>query len=79
MGMIEITKRRFGKTYRGGLFLYEYITRTKRTNAGIQSKSGTDSKKLYNKAFINPFILLPKFFRPEYDMGGGKAESVKTN
>jgi hypothetical protein len=71
MGMIEITKRRFGKTYRGGLFLYEYITRTKRTNAGIQSKSGTDSKKLYNKAVINPFILLPKFFRPEYDMGGG--------
>ncbi len=71
MGMIEITKRRFGKTYRGGLFLYEYITRTKKTNAGIQSKTGTDSKKLYNKAVINPFILLPKFFRPEYDMGGG--------
>lgn len=58
-------------TYRGGLFLYEYITRTKRTNAGIQSKTGTDSKKLYNKAVINPFILLPKFFRPDYDMGGG--------
>lgn len=71
MGMLEITKRRFGKTYRGGLFLYEYITRTKRTNAGIQSKTGTDAKKLYNKAVINPFILLPKFFRPEYDMGGG--------
>lgn len=71
MGMLEITKRRFGKTYRGGLFLYEYITRTKRTNAGIQSKTGVDSKKLYNKAVINPFILLPKFFRPEYDMSGG--------
>lgn len=71
MGMLEITKRRFGKTFRGGLFLYEYITRTKRTNAGIQSKTGTDAKKLYNKAVINPFITLPKFFRPEYDMGGG--------
>lgn len=71
MGMLEITKRRFGKTYRGGIFLYEYITRTKRTNAGIQSKTGTDAKKLYNKAVINPFILLPKFFRPEYDMSGG--------
>ncbi len=71
MGMLEITKRRFGKTYRGGLFLYEYITRTKKTNAGIQSKTGMDSKKLYNKAVINPFILLPKFFRPDYDMGGG--------
>jgi len=71
MGALEITKRRFGKTYRGGLFLYEYISRTKKTNAGIQSKSGGDAKKLYNKAVINPFITLPKFFRPEYDMGGG--------
>lgn len=71
MGMLEITKRRFGKTYRGGLFLYEYITRTKKTNGGIQSKTGTDAKKLYNKAVINPFIVLPKFFRPEYDMSGG--------
>lgn len=71
MGMIEITKRRFGKTYRGGLFLCEYVSRTKKTNAGIQSKTGTDAKKLYNKAVINPFITLPKFFRPEYDMSGG--------
>ena len=71
MGMLEITKRRFGKTFRGGLFLFEYITRTKKTNAGIQSKTGADAKKVYNKAVINPFIMLPKFFRPEYDMGGG--------
>lgn len=71
MGMLEITKRRFGKTYRGGLFIYEYVSRTKRTNGGIQSKTGVDSKKLYNKAVINPFITLPKFFRPEYDMSGG--------
>lgn len=71
MGMLEITKRRFGKTFRGGLFLYEYITRTKMTNAGIQSKTGQDAKKVFAKAVINPFIKLPKFFRPEYDMGGG--------
>ncbi len=71
MGMLEITKRRFGKTFRGGLFLYEYVSRTKMTNAGIQSKSGQDAKKVFAKAVINPFIKLPKFFRPEYDMGGG--------
>ncbi len=69
--MLEITKRRFGKTFRGGLFLYEYITRTKMTNGGIQSKTGQDAKKVFAKAVINPFIKLPKFFRPEYDMGGG--------
>lgn len=71
MGAIEITKRRFGKTYRAGLFLTEYVTRTKMTNAGIQSKTGNDAKKLFGKAVVNPFKKLPRFFRPEYDMSLG--------
>jgi homing endonuclease-like protein/LAGLIDADG DNA endonuclease family protein len=71
MGMLEITKRRFGKTFRGGLFLYEYPTRTKMTNGGIQSKTGNDAKKVFAKAVINPFKKLPRFFRPEYDMSLG--------
>ena len=71
MGMIEITKRRFGKTYRCGLFLTEYITRTRNANAGIQSKTGGDAKKLFGKAVIFPFKRLPRFFRPEYDMSLG--------
>jgi len=71
MGMIEITKRRFGKTFRGGVFITEYPTRTKMTNAGIQSKTGSDAKKVFGKAVINPFKKLPRFFRPEYDMSLG--------
>ena len=71
MGMLEITKRRFGKTFRGGLFLYEYITRTRMTNGGIQSKTGMDAKKVFAKAVISPFKKLPRFFRPEYDMSLG--------
>lgn len=71
MGAIEITKRRFGKTYRAGLFLTEYVTRTKMTNAGIQSKTGNDAKKLFGKAVVQPFKKLPRFFRPEYDMSLG--------
>jgi hypothetical protein len=71
MGMLEITKRRFGKTFRGGLFLYEYTTRTRMTNAGIQSKTGADAKKVFAKAVISPFKKLPRFFRPEYDMSLG--------
>lgn len=71
MGMIEITKRRFGKTFRAGLFLIEYVTRTKMTNAGIQSKTGGDAKKVFSKAVVAPFKKLPKFFRPEYDMSLG--------
>lgn len=71
MGMLEITKRRFGKTYRGGMFLYDYITRTRMTNGGIQSKTGADAKKVFAKAVISPFKKLPRFFRPEYDMSLG--------
>ena len=71
MGMLEITKRRFGKTYRGGLFVTDYPTRTKMANGGIQSKTGGDAKKVFSKAVISPFKRLPRFFRPEYDMSGG--------
>jgi hypothetical protein len=71
MGMLEITKRRFGKTYRGGLFVVEYPTRTKMTVGAIQSKTGPDAKKVFSKAVVSPFKKLPRFFRPEYDMAGG--------
>ncbi len=71
MGMLEITKRRFGKTFRGGLFVSEYPTRTKMTNGTVQSKTGQDAKKVFSKAIVNPFRKLPRFFRPEYDMSLG--------
>ena len=71
MGMLEVTKRRFGKTYRGGIFVTDYTTRTKMTNGTLQSKTGPDAKKVFTKAIVNPFRRLPKFFRPEYDMSLG--------
>lgn len=71
MGMLEVTKRRFGKSYVAGLFVTEYTTRTKMTNGGIQSKTGSDAKKFFSKTVVNPFRRLPKLFRPEYDMGLG--------
>lgn len=71
MGMCEVTKRRFGKSFFAGIFLIEYITRTKQSFAGIQSKKGEDAKKFFAKTVVNPFRRLPKFFRPEYDMSLG--------
>lgn len=71
MGGVEVTKRRFGKSFWAGLFLTEYPTRTKMTNGGIQSKTGTDAKKFFSKTIVNPFRRLPKFFRPEYDTSLG--------
>lgn len=71
MGMVEVTKRRFGKSFWAGLFIIEYITRTKMTNGGIQSKTGKDAKKFFGKTVVNPFRRLPKFFRPVYDTSLG--------
>ena len=70
-GMLEVCKRRNGKTYRAGVFLIEYVTRTKQTNSGIQSKTDKDAKKVFAKAVVQPFKKLPRFFRPEYDMSLG--------
>lgn len=70
-GMLEVCKRRNGKTYRAGVFLMEYVTRTKMTNAAIQSKTGPDAKKVFGKSVVSPFKKLPRFFRPEYDMSLG--------
>jgi len=71
MGMVEVTKRRFGKSFWAGIFLVEYISRTKMTFGGIQSKTGKDASKFFGKTVVNPFRRLPKFFRPEYDMSLG--------
>jgi len=71
MGMVEITKRRFGKSFRAGLFIMDYITRTKNANGGIQSKTGMDAKKFFSKTVVKTFRKLPRFFRPVYDTSLG--------
>lgn len=71
MGMIDVTKRRFLKTFMGGLFILEYVTRTKMVNGALQSKTGNDAKKVFGKAVVYPFRKFPRFFRPEYDMSLG--------
>ena len=70
-GMLEITKRRQGKTFRGGVFLYEYVSRTMNARGGIQSKTGPDAKEVFRKAIIQPFKKLPDFFVPIYDQSKG--------
>jgi hypothetical protein len=71
MGMVEITKRRQGKTFRGGVFLYEYVSRTRSARSGIQSKTGSDAKEVFRKAVVQPFKKLPDFFVPVYDQSKG--------
>jgi hypothetical protein len=70
-GMVEITKRRQGKTFRGGVFLSEYTSRSNNAKSGIQSKTGNDAKEVFRKAVVQPFKKLPDFFVPVYDQSKG--------
>lgn len=67
-GLIETTKRRAGKTYRGGCIVYEYCSRVMEATGGMQSKTLEDVKKnVFQKAIIHPFKKLPDFFMPVFD------------
>lgn len=72
LGMIEVTKRRQGKTMRAGAFLFELTSRSKNKNAGMQSKTYEDAKdNVFAKGIIMPFKYLPDFFVPIYDTEKG--------
>jgi hypothetical protein len=84
-GMIEMTKRRFGKTFRAGVFIYDYCSRNSKVYGGIQSKTAPDAKtKVFGQAIVEPFQTLPDFFIPVYDQDQGfraksKMSFFKTN
>jgi len=76
LGLIEITKRKSGKTARAGCWQYEHISRTKSVDGGIQSKTGADAQKnVFQKYTIRPFKKLPDFFKPIYDTTKGETPS----
>jgi hypothetical protein len=70
-GMLNVTRRRAGKTYKAGAFLLEGLSRLKRSNGGIQSKTSTDAKKVFRECIVAPFRKLPDFFRPVFDTAKG--------
>jgi hypothetical protein len=70
-GVLDLAKRRDGKTYFGGAWVTEYVTRTANAYGGIQSKINKDAKKVFSKAVVRPFRKLIDFFRPKYDTSSG--------
>lgn len=71
-GLIELTRRRQGKTARAACAMYEMISRRKEAYGGIQSKTKDDAKKsVFAKGVIQPFKKMIDFFRPVYDTAKG--------
>lgn len=70
-GIVEIQKRRNGKSFRASSILYETISRTKKAKGGIQSKTKDDAQDFFQDKLINQFKALPFFFKPTYDLAKG--------
>lgn len=69
-GMVEMTMRRQGKTYRGASEMYEEISKPPgKQSGGIQSKTGSDAGELFEEKIIEPWKDLPDFFKPESNSG----------
>lgn len=69
-GLLEITMRRNGKTFRACSEMYEEISRPpQKRSGGIQSKPPSDAKELFAEKLIEPWKDLPDFFKPEYNSG----------
>lgn len=62
LGMLYITMRRDGKSFKAGSIGLNRATQTEHFNVGIQSKNEDDAEELFSKAIIQPYRKFPYFF-----------------
>lgn len=70
-GMLEINRRRDGKSVRAGCAIYYRTSRATEKKSGIQSKTDTDGERLFSKQVVNPFKKLESIFVPTMDKSKG--------
>jgi hypothetical protein len=77
-GLLEATRRRAGKTYRGGEFVAEYTSRNEKAHGGVQSKTEKDAKiNVFRKAVVEPFRKMIETFKPIYDKSKGERPTTE--
>lgn len=72
-GLVDIERRRMGKTFKSGSILLDRASLNKNHHGGIQSKTATDAQNVFKKTVVSFFKKLPDFFRPVYDKSKGLA------
>lgn len=70
-GLVDIERRRMGKTYKSGSILLDRASMYRNHHGGIQSKTGEDAKQVFKKTVVAFFKKIPDFFRPVYDRSKG--------
>lgn len=73
-GLVYITHRGEGKTYKSTCILYDPLSRRDNVQAGIQSKTEPDARKIFKK-LIYSWSKLPSFFKP-IDVGASRPAKV---
>jgi len=63
-GLIEITKRGVGKSYRVGAVAYLMCILFKNSHIGMQSKTDDDAQELFLTKIVEPMKELPEFLVP---------------
>lgn len=73
LGLVYVTRRREGKTAKGGCAMFEPASRNKNFNAAVVSKTEDDTVRVvFQGAIVKPYLDLPDFFRPNFDTSGGR-------
>lgn len=72
-GLVDIERRRMGKTFKSGSILLDRASLSRSHHGGIQSKTATDAQNVFKKTVVSFFKKMPDFFRPVYDKSKGLA------
>lgn len=72
-GMVEVTQRRNGKSFRAGCWIYEVGSRAKRARCGIQSKDLEAAETFFDVHVVQPYVELEYIFKPVVDLEKGLA------
>lgn len=68
-GLVEIMRRRQGKSWRASERAYEYPSRVPNAHTGVQSKERNAAKDFFTEKVVNPWKNLPDFFQPLSNSG----------
>jgi hypothetical protein len=73
LGLLYVTRRREGKTSKGGCAMFEPASRNRNFNAAVVSKTEDDTVRVvFQGGVVKPYLDLPDFFRPAFDTSGGR-------
>lgn len=74
-GLVDIERRRMGKTYKSGSILLDRASLYRNHHGGIQSKTSEDARQVFKKTVVAFFKKMFDSFRPVYDRSKGLTPS----